>query len=256
MVIQLPENWYIPSSATKTLTVGLAKGDIGDFRVPPAAQEGEIIGSSDIPLAIGVRNVGAVRDRINLRIRDLDGASIWTGSITLNVDEFGWVYPTPSYTMPARDLRLRAEAYHDTVVDSYFDRTIMVVVRVDTKITLELQPAVVEPGATYHYKGVLTRVDTRQAIPNMDVEARRIEDTTSSVVGSGKTGADGSYDIVATSPTAIGTFKCTAVFKGIVPFVGSSAESELAVGVIPIPALVWAALITTLGIGLYAYLSR
>ena len=256
MVIQLPENWYIPSSATKTLTVGLAKGEIGDFRVPPAAQEGEIIGSSTDPLAIGVRNVGAVRGSINLRIRDLDGAIIWTGSITIKVDEFGWIYPTPSYTMPACDLRLRAEAYHDTVVDSYFDRTIMVVVRVDTKITLELQPAVVEPGATYHYKGVLTRVDTGQAIPNMDIEARRVEDTTSSVVGSGKTGSDGSYDIVVTSPTAIGTFRCTAVFPGIVPFVGSSAEFDLGVGVIPIPAIVWVAVITILGIGIATVLSK
>ena len=249
-------NWYLPSSATATLTVGMAKGEIGDFRVPPAAEQGATIGSATEPLAIGVRNVGAVRGSINLRIRDLDGSPIWTGSIILNIDEFGWVYPAPAYPMPSRDLRLRAESYHDMIVDSYFDRTIMVVVRIDTKITLELQPAVVEPGATYHYKGVLTRVDTGQAIPNMNVEARRIEDTTSSVVGSGSTGSDGSYDIVATSPTARGTFICTAVFPGVAPFVGSTAEFELAVGVVQIPALVWAALITTIGIGSYTVFSK
>ena len=74
----MPANWYIPSSATATLVVGLAKGEIGHFGVPPAAEAGDIVGSTTEPLAIGVRNVGSLAGAIGLRIRDLDGATIWT----------------------------------------------------------------------------------------------------------------------------------------------------------------------------------
>ena len=241
----MPANWYLPSSATATLTVGLARGEIADFRVPSAAEQGEIIGSSTDPLSIGVRNVGTIPGTINLRIRDLDGATIWTGSITLGVDQFDWVYPAPSYPMPARDLRLRAEAYHDTIVDSYFDRTIVLIVEVATKTTLTLDPSAVGPGATYHYKGRLTRTDTGAGLVGMEIIARRegVE------VARGTTVTDGYYDIPVTAPTATGSFSCVAAFPGVVPFAASYAEARLGVGMIVFP-VVWALASASVGIGL------
>jgi len=232
----MPANWYIPSSATATLVVGLAKGEIVDFRVTPAAEEGEIIGPATEPVAIGVRNVGSLAGAISLAVIDrYDNSIVWTGSITLAVDEFGWVYPAINYPMPARDLTLRAQAYHDLVIDSYIDMTVTLIVRVDTDITLMLAPAAVEPGASYHYRGGLTRIDTGAGLAGMAIIARRdgVE------VGSGTTGADGSYDIVATAPTAQGSYNCQAVFPGVVPFAASSVDVELGVGIVT-PQLVWA----------------
>ena len=245
MVGSMPANWYIPSSATATLVVGLARGEIFRFSVPPAAEEGDIIGSTVNPLGIGVRNVGTLAGAISLRIRDLDGATIWTGSITLPVGETGWVYPAPAYPMPARDLRLRVEAYHDTVVDSYLDVTILLIVRVDTAMTLVLEPAAVEPGATYHYVGALTRVDTGEGLAGMEIIARRegVE------VARGTTGTDGNYDIASTAPSETGSFICEAAFPGVVPFAASSARVNLGVGVVLAP-LIWAIASAAVGVGL------
>jgi len=243
----MPADWYIPSSATATIVVGVPRGEIADFRVPPAAEAGEIIGSATEPLAIGVRNLGSSSGSISLRIRDLDGAIIWTGSITLDANEFNWIYPSPSYTMPERDLRLRAEAYHDSVVDSYIDKTVKLVVEVATKITLKLEPASVEPGATYHYKGRLTRVDTGAGLAEMSIIARRYENGAWNDVGSGTTDANGYYDIAVTAPSTPGTFNCMAAFPGVVPFTTSSAKAELGVGIIrPIWPLASAAIGTAL----------
>jgi len=241
----MPANWYIPSSATATLVVGLAKGEIGDFRVTPAAEEGEIVGSTTDPVAIGVRNVGSIAGQISLRIRDLDGGSIWTGSITLAIDEFAWIYPAINYPMPARDLTLRAEAYHGTIVDSYFDRTVTLIVRVDTDINLTLAPAAIEPGASYHYTGMLTRIDTGAGLPGMEVIARR----EGAEVGRGTTGTDGNYDVIATAPTTPGSFNCQAVFIGVVPFAASSADAELGIGIFPFQ-VVWPLVAASVGIGL------
>lgn len=239
----MPANWYIPSFATATLTVGVARGEVGDFRVPPAAEFGDIIGSATEPLAIGVRNVGSLAGKISLNIRDIDGATIWTGNIILDVNEFGWVYPAPSYIMPNRDLRLRAEAYHDAIVDSYFDRTIVLIVEVTTKTTLTLEPASVEPGATYHYKGNLTRIDTGAGLAAMSIIARRYEAGAWKDVGSGTTDANGNYDITITAPGTTGEFNCMAAFPGVVPFAASSAQTSLGVGILkPIWVLASAAL--------------
>jgi len=227
----------------------MAKGEIVDLRVTPAAQEGEIIGPADNPLAIGVRNVGGVAGTIRLRIRDRDGATIWTGSKNFAVDEFGWVYPSPAYPMPAHDLRLRAEAYHDTIVDSYFDETIMVIVRVDTKMTLMLEPASVDPGTTYRYNGRLMRVDTGAGIAGMNIKTRRYEAGQWVDVGSGTTDANGYYDIAVSAPTAPDGYNCMAVFPGVVPFASSSAAAGLTVGVIPFPVAL-ATLSLALGVGL------
>ena len=227
--------------------MGIARGEIGDFRVPPAAEAGEVIGSATEPLAIGVRNIGSIAGSIGLRIRDLDGATIWTGSITLAVDEFGWVYPSPAYTMPNHDLRLRAEAYHDTIVDSSFDRTIVIVVEVTTKTTLTLEPSSIEPGDTYHYKGKLTRIDTGAGLAAMSIIARRYEAGAWKQIGSGTTGADGKYDITVTAPSTTGEYNCMAAFPGVVPFAASSAQASLGVGVLnPI----WALASALLGIGI------
>jgi len=246
----MPAEWYLPSSATATITVGVARGEIADFRVPPAAEEGDIIGSTAEPLAIGVRNVGTLAGRISLRIRDLDtAATIWTGSIDLAIDEFGWVYPAPSYPMPARDLRLRAEAYHDAVVDSYMDRTITLVVRVETKITLSLEPAAIEPGGTYHYVGRLTRVDTGAGLAGMEIIARRQEAGVWREVGRGTTDAGGYYDIAATAPAEAGSYPCEAAFPGVVPFAAAAARVGLAV---PVPIPIMALLPMAVGLGLYA----
>lgn len=247
----MPANWYLPSSATATLTVGVPRGEIGDFRVPPAAEKGDIIGSATEPLAISVRNVGSLAGRISLRIRDLDGATIWTGSITLTVDEGGWVYPVTNYPMPARDLRLRTEAYHDAVVDSYFDRTVVLILVVETAISLELVPAAVAPGATYSYRGALTRIDTGAGLAGMEVIARRYDEATARWVdiGTGTTRSDGSYDVAATAPTATGTFNCMVVFPGVVPFAATYARVELGVGIIPIP-LMWMVAAASVGAGL------
>jgi len=241
----MPANWYIPSSATATLVVGLAKGGDIDFRVTPSAEEGEIIGPTTDPVAIGVRNVGSIAGTIVLRIRDLDGATIWTGSITLAINEFGWVYPAINYPMPARDLRLRAEAYHGSIVDDYTDETIILIVRVDTDITLTLAPADIEPGASYHYTGKLKRIDTGAGLSGMEVIARR----EGAEVGRGTTGTDGNYDIVATAPTTPGSFNCQAVFPGVVPFAASSADAELGVSIFPVQ-FVWALAAASVGIGL------
>jgi len=239
----MPANWYLPSYATATLTVGVAKGEIGHFGVPVAAEVGDIIGSTTDPLAIGVRNVGSLAGAISLRIRDLDGATIWAGSITLAIDEYDFVYPKPAYPMPARDLRLRAEAYHDTVVDSFFDRTVVLVVEVTTKTTLTLEPASVEPGATYHYKGRLTRIDTGAGLAAMSIITRRYEAEAWKEVGSGTTDANGNYDITVTAPDTTGEFNCMAAFPGVVPFAASSAQASLGVGVLkPIWALASAAI--------------
>ena len=232
-------DWYLPSSATATLTVGLAKGEVVDLRVTPAAEAGEIVGPTADPVAIGVRNVGSLAGAIRLRIRDLDGATIWTGSITLAIDEFGWVYPALNYPMPAHDLRLRAEAYHDTVIDSYVDKIVTLIVKVDTAITLTLEPTTVEPGGTYHYKGMLTRIDTGAGMSGMAVIARR----EGVDVGTGTTGADGTYDIAVTAPTIQGEYTCRAAFPGVVPFAASSMQAMLGVGILtPILALISAAL--------------
>ncbi len=221
----MPANWYLPSSATATLTVGVARAEVVDFRVTPAAEEGDIIGPTTEPVAIGVRNVGSLAGAISLRIRDIDGATIWTGSITLDIDEFDWVYPVLNYAMPARDLTLRAEAYHNTVIDSYLDKLITLIIRVDTAMTLTLDPPAIEPGTTYRYKGMLTRIDTGAGIPGMTIIAKRegVE------IGSGTTDAAGNYNILATSPTTVGNFTCTAVFTGVVPFAASSAQAGLGV---------------------------
>jgi len=244
----MPANWYLPSSATATLVVGLAKGEIVDFRVTPAAEEGDIIGPATEPVAIGVRNVGSLEGAISLAIIDkYDNSVIWTGSITLAIDEFDWVYPTLNYPMPARDLELRSQAYHDLVIDSYLDKTVVLIVEVVTSTTLTLEPSSVEPGATYRYKGSLTRTDTGGGLAGMAIIARRegVE------VGSGTTGADGSYDIAATAPTATGSFNCMAVFPGVVPFGASSADAELGVSILPFQ-VIWAIAAASVGIGLVA----
>jgi len=226
----MPANWYLPSSATATLTVGVARGEIVDFRVTPAAEQGEIIGPATEPVAVGVRNVGSLAGAISLAIIDkYNNSVIWTGSITLAIDEFDWVYPTLNYPMPARDLELRAQAYHGLVIDSFMDITVLLIVAVITNITLTLEPASLEPGATYRYKGSLMRIDTGAGLAGMAIIARRegVE------VGSGTTGADGSYEIAATAPAATGSFNCMAVFPGVVPFAASSAQVSLGVGMIP-----------------------
>lgn len=231
----MPANWYLPSQATATLTVGVARGEIVDFRVTPAAEEGEIVGPSAEPVSIGIRNVGSLAGTISLAIIDkYDNSIVWTGSITLAIDEFDWVYPTLNYPMPARDLELRAQAYHDLVIDSFIDVTVVLIEAVVTNITLTLTPAGVEPGATYHYTGKLKRTDTGAGIAGMAIIARR----EGVDVGSGTTGADGSYDIPATAPASTGSFNCMAIFPGVVPFAASSAQAGLGVGVIP-TQLVW-----------------
>lgn len=241
----MPANWYIPSSATATLTVGVAKGEIVDFKVTPAAEEGEIIGPTVDPVAIGVNNVGSLAGTISLRIRDVDGATIWTGSITLAIAEFGWVYPALNYPMPASDLTLRAEAFHDAVVDSFMDKTVTLIIVVDTAITLTLDPTAVEPGAAYHYKGRLIRMDTGDGISGMTVIARRegVE------VSSGITGIEGDYDIVATAPITQGSFNCQAAFLGVVPFAASSANAELGISILPVQ-VIWSLAAASVGIGL------
>jgi len=242
----MPANWYIPSSATATLTVGVAKGEIVDFKVGPAAEQGDIIGPATEPLAIGVRNVGSLAGAISLRIRDLDGATIWTGSITLAIDEFDWVYPAPAYPMPARDLTLRAESYRNGVVDDYLDKTVMLIVRVDTAITLTLDPPAIEPGAPYHYKGKLTRIDTGAELGGMEIIARRegVE------MARGTTDATGNYDISVTAPTTIGTFNCIAAFPGVVPFAASSAKASLGVSMAVLEPYWIVAGAATLGVAL------
>ncbi len=244
----MPANWYIPSSASATLVVGLAKGGAIAFRVTPAAEVGEIVGPTTDPVAIGVRNVGSVAGTIGLRIRDLDGATVWTGSISLDIDEFGWVYPALNYPMPARDLRLRAEAYHDSIVDDYTDKTIILIVRVDTATTLTLEPTSIEPGGIYHYKGRLTRTDTGAGLSGMEIIARR----EGAEVGSGTTGADGNYDIPATGPTTAGSFSCQAVFQGVVPFAASSADARLGVSLLA-AQVVWPLVAATLGLSLVVF---
>jgi len=241
----MPANWFLPSSATTTLVVGLAKGGEVNFRVTPSAEEGDIVGPTTDPVAIGVRNVGSIAGAISLRIRDLDGATIWTGSITLAIDEFDWVYPTLNYPMPARDLRLRAEAFHDTVVDSFVDRTVTLIVSVNTAMTLTLAPATVEPGTTYHYTGILTRTDTGAGLSGMAIIARR----EGVDVANGTTGADGTFDLIATAPITQGNFTCLAVFPGVVPFAASSASVELGVGILPVQ-VIWSLAAASLGIGL------
>jgi len=244
----MPANWYIPSSATATLVVGLAKGGAISLRVTPAAEAGEIVGPTTDPVAIGVRNVGSIAGTINLRIIDRDqppGETIWVGSISLAIDEFGWVYPAINYPMPARDLRLRAEAYHGSIVDDYTDETIVLIVRVDTDITLTLAPTEIEPGASYHYTGKLKRIDTGAGLSGMEVIARR----EGAEVGRGTTGTDGNYDVIATAPTTPGSFSCQAVFQGVVPFAASSADAELGVGIFPVQ-FVWALVAASVGIGL------
>ena len=239
----MPANWYLPSYATATLTVGMAKGEIGHFGVPVAAEVGDIIGSATEALAIGVRNVGSLVGAISLRIRDLDGATIWTGSITLAIDEYGYVYPKPAYPMPSRDLRLRAEAYHGTVVDSSMNKTVMLIVKVDTKTTLTLEPPSIEPGGTYHYKGKLTRIDTGAGLAAMSIIAKRHELGVWKDVGSGTTDAGGNYDLSVTAPLDVGEILCEAAFPGVVPFAASSAQASLGVGILtPILALASAAL--------------
>lgn len=241
----MPANWFIPSAATATLVVGLAKGQIDSFRVTPAAEEGEIVGPAVDPVAIGVRNVGSVAGAISLRIRDLDGSIIWTGSITLAIDEFDWVYPALNYPMPARDLRLRAESFHDTVVDSFIDEIVTLIVRVDTAMTLTLEPASIEPGGTYHYMGRLTRIDTGAGLSGMTVIARR----EGVDVGTGTTGTDGNYDIVVTAPITTGSFNCQTAFPGVVPFAASSANAQLGVGILPVQ-VIWSLAAASVGIGL------
>jgi len=244
----MPANWYLPSYATATLVVGLAKGDVVDFRVTPAAEEGDIIGTAAEPVSIGVRNVGSLAGAISLAVIDkYDSSVIWTGSITLAVDEFDWVYPALNYPMPARDLTLRAQAYHNLVIDSYIDKTIVLVVEVVTNTTLTLEPSSVEPGAIYRYKGKLTRTDTGDGLAGMAIIARRegVE------VGSGTTEADGSYDIAATAPTATGSFNCMAAFLGVAPFGASSADAELGVSILPVQ-VVWALAAASVGIGIVA----
>jgi len=246
----MPANWYIPSSATATLIVGLAKGGAISLRVTPAAEAGEIVGPATDPVAIGVRNVGSIAGTINLRIIDRDeppGETIWVGSITLAIDEFGWIYPAINYPMPARDLRLRAEAYHGSIVDDYTDETIILIVRVDTETTLTLEPASSEPGGTYHYKGRLTRTDTGAGLPGMEIIARREGEADD--VGSGITDTGGNYDIAVTALTITGSFYCQAVFPGVVPFAASSADAELGVGIFPVQ-FVWALVAASVGIGL------
>ena len=241
----MPANWYLPSSATATLTVGVARAEIVEFRVPPGAEVGDLIGPTIDPVAISVRNVGTLAGNILLRVRDLDGATIWTGSITLAVGGFGWIYPALNYPMPNRDLTLRAEAYHDTIVDSYQDKTIVLILEIATSITLTLEPTGIEPGGAYHYKGKLTRIDTSAGIVGMEIIARRegVE------VARGTTGADGNYDIVATAPTTQGSFTCQAAFPGVVPFAASSAQTSLGVGVAVLEP-VWALASVALGAAL------
>ena len=232
----MPANWYLPSQATATLTVGVARGEIVDFRVTPAAEQGEIIGPPAEPVSIGVRNVGSLAGAISLAIIDkFDNSIVWTGSITLAIDEFDWVYPTLNYPMPARDLELRTQAYHGLVIDSFMDVMVVLIVQVATNITLTLDPAALEPGSVYRYKGILTRTDTGDGLAGMTIIARR----EGVDIQSGTTGADGSYDIAAIAPVATGSFNCMAVFPGVVPFAASSAQVNLGVGIIP-TQLVWA----------------
>ncbi len=230
----MPANWYIPSSAQATLTVGVPRGDIVDFRVTPAAEEGEIIGPATEPVQIGVRNVGSLAGAISLAIIDrYDNSIVWTGSSKiLAIDEFEFVNAFPAYPMPARDLTLRAQAYHGLVIDSYMDETVVLIVRVDTATTLTLAPPSIEPEGIYHYKGKLTRTDTDAGIAEMDIVARRYEAGSWADVGNGVTDANGDYDISVTAPTTVGAYNCMAAFLGVVPFGASYAQIRLGVGMV------------------------
>jgi len=241
-------DWYLPSINTAQLTVGVARAEIVDFRVPPAAEVGEIIGSTTEPLAIGVRNIGSLAGSIPLRIRDLDGSTLWIGSITLAVNEYGWIYPAINYPMPNRDFRLRAEAYHNGVIDSYQDKTITLIVQINTGITVTLVPASVEPGGVYRYTGKLKRVDTGAGLGGMTVIARRegVE------VGRGTTDSVGNYDITATAPTTIGVFNCQAAFPGVIPFAASTAQANLGIGIPAIDPVLVVAGAFVLGVALIA----
>jgi len=169
------------------------------------------------------------------------------------VDEFGWVYASPSYPMPAHDLRLRAEAYHDDIVDSYMDKTITLVIKVETNITLTLQPSAIEPGGTYHYTGRLTRLDTGAGLAGMEIIARRQEAGVWVEVGRGTTDTEGYYDIAATAPTQTGTFNCEATFPGVVPFEAATTMTRLT---IPAPTPILALISLGIGTALFAISMR
>lgn len=135
------------------------KGDIRHFGVPVTAEAGDIIGPATAALSIGVKNVGASEGAISLRIRDRDGATIWTGSITLAADEYDFVYPKPAYPMPARNLRLRAEAYHDSIVDDYMDKTITLTAAKGS-ITNYDAPSSAKPGDTVTVSATAKNIGT------------------------------------------------------------------------------------------------
>lgn len=224
-------DWILPSYASQTLIVGVAKGQIGDFRVPPAAEQGELIGTIDLPLAIGVRNVGESAGSIQVNIYD-GYTYVWAGFIDLAVGAFGWLYPEINYPMPNRDLVLTAMARTGTVVDSSMTKTIKLVVKVSTSITLTLDPSSVGVGKPYHYKGRLTQTGTSTGLSGLTVVARRLEADVWKDVSTGVTDAGGYYDLTANAPTAAGSFNCMAAFLGIVPsagewFLPSSAQTSL-----------------------------
>lgn len=131
------------------------------------------------------------------------GANPTTIHVTENCYFFCWVYPTPP---------------------------------IPTAITLTLQPAAVDPGATYRYTGRLTRTDTGAGLPDMTVIAKIYDKAVDQwvEVGRGTTGSTGAYDVSATAPIVKGTFNCRIEFPGTDAFATAYKATNLGVGLIPV----------------------
>jgi len=129
-------------------------GEIFDFRLPPAAAEGD-----DVSPGVGIRNLGEQTGTFQLAIKDIETqATVFTGSKTLAGGATGWIYPGTK-PMPGKNWKLQAQIRHNTAWDDYWQKTIPLMVA-KGEITSYTAPSSTLPGSTVNVSATAKNTGT------------------------------------------------------------------------------------------------
>jgi len=129
-------------------------GEIFDFRLPPAAAEGD-----DVSPGVGIRNNGEQTGTFQLAIVDIETQVIeFTGATTLAGGATGWIYPG-TMPMPSKNWKLQAQIRHNTSWDDYQQKTIPLMEAVG-EITTYTAPSSTLPGATVTVSATVKNLGT------------------------------------------------------------------------------------------------
>lgn len=200
---------YNPSASQQiTLTVGTPIAKITSITFPQSPQKY----GAQLKLSFSIRNDG-ITGYIYWRVRDnrtLEEFGSWVGTFYQG-ETRGWdVY----ITMPNRDITLQLNAGHvvDTTyyMDDYKNQDILLLIEIDTQLTLNLNKTTAQPGETLTATGKLTRKDTGAGLGSQTVKlfigTTQVTYTT--------TGSDGSYSMSFTAPSQTGTYNVYSKFEG------------------------------------------